>query len=1033
MRYSLLLHWLLLIPAVPALGATLHVDPLGSGEHPTIQAAVEAAAPGDTVLLASGVFTGDGNRDIDYLGKAITVTSASGDPATCVIDAGGSQIDPHRCFHFRQGEGHGSVLSRVTVTGGRSADPPGFTPGGGIWCEDSSPTIEDCVFTANFSGWAGGGLNLESSQALILRCEFLGNVAFREGGGLGTNGYGSPTVEECYFDGNSADLGGGIYAHEVSSPRITACEFANNASNDAGGGIYLRGTVAAPVIEDCLFHGNSGEDGGGLAAYNCQFFVVTGCTFAGNFTNAAPGGGERSIGNVGAAICSYGGAVVAQNSIVTGCHGGPAAYGDVTILCCDVFDNSDGNGSVWDQIGVAGNFSGDPLFCGAGSSDFSLHAWSPCLPANNECGVLVGAVGEGCDQPLIEISGMIVDQDGAPLPGVAITGGPPHLYSDADGAYRIIVEDGWSGVIAPLLPGYAFEPPSRSYVELLESQPGQDYTGTRLLISGVIVDLAGEPLPGVALIGGPVQTMTAADGSYAAPVPPGWSGTLTPYLPSYTFRPGSRAYVDLQSDVNGQDYTATHGAPLVVPTDYPTIQAAIDASASGDTVFVLPGVYGGYGIEFGGKDVALLSTGGPGETLIGGPLLFTGGETAAAVVDGFRINVPYGGYGEGILCSYASSPTIRNVWASGGFAWPDAGGFAGPIYIDGASSPVFENCRFWDNSAWMGGAAVIDEASSPKFVDCIFNGNDAGFGGAVCVLENSSPTFRRVVFVDNRARSTDDTEHGSTPGFGGAVYVRDSDPLFEDCEFSGNRADDWGMIFGHGGGGLYLSNSSPTLVRCTISGNGADPDNGPTGGGVHMAGASAPHFDACIVAFSEEGAGILAETPESQPSFSCCDVFGNAGGDYLGFADPTGADGNISADPFFCDLPGGDYSLAGYSPCLPENNACALQIGAYGWGCEGELTVAEALPPGRASLLQNHPNPFNPKTTIRFALPAASEVSLSVMDVRGRLVAELLDAAPRAAGYHEIVWEASAQPSGVYIYRLDAGRFSDTMKMVLLK
>lgn len=64
-------------------------------DYPTIQAALDASTDGDTVLVAPGIYTGEGNRDIDFKGKAITVKSEK-DPQTCIIDCQGTEDEQHR-------------------------------------------------------------------------------------------------------------------------------------------------------------------------------------------------------------------------------------------------------------------------------------------------------------------------------------------------------------------------------------------------------------------------------------------------------------------------------------------------------------------------------------------------------------------------------------------------------------------------------------------------------------------------------------------------------------------------------------------------------------------------------------------------------------------------------------------------------------------------------------------------------------------------------------------------------------------------
>jgi hypothetical protein len=83
-------------------------------------------------------------------------------------------------------------------------------------------------------------------------------------------------------------------------------------------------------------------------------------------------------------------------------------------------------------------------------------------------------------------------------------------------------------------------------------------------------------------------------------------------------------------------------------------------------------------------------------------------------------------------------------------------------------------------------------------------------------------------------------------------------------------------------------------------------------------------------------------------------------------------------------------------------------------------------------LEQNYPNPFNPSTTIRYQLPVASEVKLEVYDVLGKKIATLVNER-QSAGSYQVVWNASGLSSGTYFYRLQAGTFTQTKKMILVK
>jgi hypothetical protein len=88
--------------------------------------------------------------------------------------------------------------------------------------------------------------------------------------------------------------------------------------------------------------------------------------------------------------------------------------------------------------------------------------------------------------------------------------------------------------------------------------------------------------------------------------------------------------------------------------------------------------------------------------------------------------------------------------------------------------------------------------------------------------------------------------------------------------------------------------------------------------------------------------------------------------------------------------------------------------------------------PSSFSLYQNYPNPFNPSTTIMYQLPNQSHVTLKVFDVLGREVATLVNQM-ESPGYKQVTFNANAFPTGIYTYRLTAGSFVQTKKMILIK
>lgn len=373
---------------------TYVIRPDGSGDYATIQPAIAAVADGDTLLLADGRFTGAGNRDLDYLGKAITIQSQSGDPESCVIDCEGTWEQPHRGFSFHSGEGATSVLRGVTITNGRSLPVCPGCAGGGIEClEQSSPRIENCSFRQNAAASSGGGLVCIDSSPALVHCLFVDNATETGGGGAGMACFdGHPTFLQCSFVANLSAMGGGFACGDHSRPEFRDCLFQDNvATSDGGGAIFQESTA---LLDACTFRGNTSNFGGALSCVACDTVRVSGCTFSGNAA-AYHGGGLHSWDS----FTRLEKTIVAFNTDGRGvyCDG----TGSIEASCCDIVGNVDGDwvGCVAGQDGIDGNFAADPRFCDPLTGDLRLQEGSPCAPgANPDCG-LIGAWPVGCGDP----------------------------------------------------------------------------------------------------------------------------------------------------------------------------------------------------------------------------------------------------------------------------------------------------------------------------------------------------------------------------------------------------------------------------------------------------------------------------------------------------------------------------------------------------------------------------------------------------------------------------------------------------------
>jgi len=384
---------LILTVVVTAAATTYVVSPNGLGDYPTIQAAVDAAIDGDTIELTDGTFTGDGNRDIVVPAKNIVIRSQSGEPVQCMIDCEGTSRSFHRGFHFTStGTGTASLIGVAVMNGYTD------TSGGGIWIEGASPQIEDCAAagcTVDGSSKRGGGLYVDAlGSPTILNCIFTGNTA-DYGGGMAV-GSGGGLIEGCMINDNTAtNTAAGIYVSASLTLEIRDCEISSNSGWRAGG-VRLSGSSSS--LTDCVIVRNEAEwsHSGGLWL---QGGTVTGCTIV-----------DNSSYSEGGNVTCFAGTGTLENCIVAFSETGDGIYADdgqePTIVCCDVYGNAgdDYGGFLTDQTGINGNISEDPQLCWMEVADYQLFDTSPCLPGANDCVVLMGALGQGCDSPVDERS-----------------------------------------------------------------------------------------------------------------------------------------------------------------------------------------------------------------------------------------------------------------------------------------------------------------------------------------------------------------------------------------------------------------------------------------------------------------------------------------------------------------------------------------------------------------------------------------------------------------------------------------------------
>ncbi len=367
----------------------LTVKPDGTGDVPTIQDAVDQINPGGTIYLTDGAYSGPGNWDIEFYGKPLELRSQSMNPEACYLDGLSPPISSARNFSgdfrggfpgfegdresnmnrdyddwgliFAWGEGPSTIVRGI-----------GFVNfcteswyGSAVYIDDSSPTIEDCVFAENCSA-VGGAMAV-----------------------INLNGPSSPVIRRCRFQHNVSEWGGAVAILATgANPLFEDCVFHENLGF-AGGAVYTE-YDPGPDFRFCLFTANQALGGAGIAIFDEGDVDIRYCTFSENYAE------------FGSAIYSEGGYRSWYNCMVYAYEGSAIAIDGPAVpdfACTNIFGNSEGNWSdnIAPLLGVDGNFSEDPQFCGSvGSWDYRLQSDSPCAAENNVCAQDIGAFGSEC-------------------------------------------------------------------------------------------------------------------------------------------------------------------------------------------------------------------------------------------------------------------------------------------------------------------------------------------------------------------------------------------------------------------------------------------------------------------------------------------------------------------------------------------------------------------------------------------------------------------------------------------------------------
>ncbi|MHC4742289.1 MAG: right-handed parallel beta-helix repeat-containing protein, partial [Planctomycetota bacterium] len=709
LRFILISGCICLLCAGSSGARTITVDDDAPADFAAIQAAINDANNGDTVIIQPGTYKGDGNRDIDFLGKAITIRSTDPNDATIVattiIDCNGTEEDPHRGFNFISDEEPTSVLSGLTIKNGYAPNQPedyDRSVGGAIYIR-SSPTIFRCVISANYAGYSGGGILVHGdSRARIAYCRITQNsAAGLGGGGIMSRFDQDVAIDHCMIDRNyGGGYGGGIYCGDA---RITHCTIADNSAGMRRGGINVS---SAAGIGHCIVWGNSAP--------------------------LSP-----DIGGSMSASYSY----------------------------CNIGIDSPPN---------LGNISTDPCFVDQAAGDYHLSAGSPCIHAGDESFTGPGQV-DFDGEPRVLLGRIDIGAD-------EFSGDGPYVYISP----RYLVFEASEGGENPASQELSITnignvnlnwkvSPTCSWLHANPSNGDSSGETDTILLT---VDISGLPagLHNCELIAGDPCALNVSQSAIVA--------------------------------LNIDDGDGI----LYVPSQYPTIQAAIDWAESGDTVIIAPGIYTGEGnrdIDFLGKAITVRSTAPSDSSVVGATVIdceglpddlhrgfiFKNGEDANSIVSGLAIKGGYADYGGAIYCEGSAGPSIKYCTIAGNTAREGGG-----IYIVGENlSAVIENCTIVGNRA----------IPNPTY----WWWYPTGSGGGICLEARSYSEKSGPGAPDSMDARSDKEKRG---GWYGEVT---SFCTIANCTFTENIAD----YLGGGICGKYAF--EVTVTNSIVWGNAAPRDN----------------------------------------------------------------------------------------------------------------------------------------------------------------------------------------------------------------
>jgi hypothetical protein len=866
--------------------------------------------------------------------------------------------------------------------------------GGGIFCANSYPQLQNLILSGNSAVW-GGAICCSNSSANVQNSSVLNNTAVR-GGGIASLSA-TPEFHNVLLSGNTASLYGGAIYIENSYPCLQGIEITDNTAA-VGGGIYITG--ANPVLEGLILTGNSAtSEGGGIYSYD-TWLELNDALIENN--EAAKGGGIYIAENPGAILMD----VTLDGNIASDEGGGFYCAGsDPELLNVSITNNqTNGSGSKGGgfycantnsellNVTITNNHAngdgskGGGIYCSTGSN-LSLEfvditnnlamngggvfcAQSDIVFHNtNRCNIFFNEAIYGSDLYSETLMEVVVDTFTVLYPNC--------YYANPFGNFTFAILHGKIEQVEADL--YVSPEGDNTNSGLTSDDPLKTIRHANSII------LADNLHP---------HTFYLLEGTYS----PSSNGESFPvnvvdYI-SITGESESSVIIDCENLSTVMEFNGNHpsiisdltlkqgnGNGMSITDSHLDIQNVTISNHTGH------GIYG-QNSNLVIQNISLSENGGSG--------IFT--ENSSLGIENATVNQNNGygiyGYGGDLL-------SIINAHISGNSGRG--------VFMYNYSYSIVEDVIIENNS----GGGMHCSFSNPDIRDVILRNNSASDGGGLYCANNSNPYLINVFITGN-----------SVSGMGGGLYCSYiSDPYLVNTQITGNTAND------NGGGIACMATSDPTFINATIANNASNN----IGGAIYSYPSSSPAFINSV---------LWGNAPH--------EIYGNTVNmTYSDIQNGWEGEGNIAEDPLFIGSGDYPYALSDDSPCINAGNPDTTGLNLPGFDLAGNqryrggridmgayenqnvTTFINPFLPAEDFEFRCSPNPFSDELTIAYPLSESAYTSIEIYNSAGKKVKELSHKF-QSEGRQVCQMKTNDLPAGIYFCVLKTTEGLQTKKIIKL-